>query len=88
MVLQNALAVQVLKNIKLASDSKTNFILLRPEKRLGPFRKLLEKGILVTNLNKTSGIKNKNFIRVTLGDRQKNILLLKALQEIDLEVTN
>ena len=77
-----------LKNIKLASDSKTNFILLRPEKPLDPFRKLLEKGILVTNLNKTSGIKNKNFIRVTLGDRQKNILLLKALQEIDLEVTN
>lgn len=74
--------IKEFKNIKLVTISKTNFILLRPVKRFNLFKELLNKGILVTNLNKTIGIKNKNFIRVTLRDRQNNQILLEALKEI------
>lgn len=72
-----------LKNIGLVSDSKTNFILLKPEKGINLFKKLLERNILVTNLNQIIGIKNKNFIRVTLHNREKNLILLKVLKDID-----
>ncbi|KKQ24112.1 MAG: Histidinol-phosphate aminotransferase [Candidatus Roizmanbacteria bacterium GW2011_GWC2_37_13] len=75
--------IQKLKNIKLASNSKTNFVLLQPVGRLNLFKKLVEKNILVTDLNQTIGIKNKNFVRVTLRDRQNNQILLKILKEID-----
>ena len=76
--------IKEFKNIKLVTISKTNFVLLRPVKRLNLFKELLNKGILVTNLNKTIGIKNKNFIRMTLRDRKENLILLKALEEINL----
>ncbi len=72
-----------LKHIKLASKSKTNFILLKPMRRFNLFKILLKKGILVTDLNQTIGIKNKNFVRITLRDRQSNQILLKALKEIN-----
>ncbi|PIP63347.1 hypothetical protein CO165_03100 [Candidatus Roizmanbacteria bacterium CG_4_9_14_3_um_filter_33_18] len=75
--------IQKLKNIKLASVSKTNFILLQSVNGVNLFKKLIEKGILVTDLNKTTGIKNKNFIRITIHDREKNLILLKVLKEID-----
>jgi len=75
--------IKKLKNIKLASNSKTNFVLLQSVGRFYLFKKLVEKGILVTDLNQTIGIKNKNFVRVTLRDRQNNQILLKALKEID-----
>ena len=74
--------VKKLINIKLVTNSKTNFILLKPVSRFNLFKKLMKKGILVTDLNQTIGIKNKNFIRVTLHDREKNQILLKALKEI------
>lgn len=75
--------IEKLKNIKLASNSKTNFILLQPIGKLNLFKKLAEKNILVTDLNQTIGIKNRNLIRVTLRDRQSNQILLKVLKEID-----
>jgi len=75
--------VNRLKKIRLASQSKTNFILLKPENEINLFQLLTKKGILVTNLNKTIGIKNKNLIRITLRDHKKNLMLLKALTEID-----
>lgn len=75
--------IKEFKNIKLITILKTNFILLRPVKRFNLFKELLNKGILVTNLNKTIGIKNKNFIRMTLRDRKENLILLKALKEIN-----
>lgn len=75
--------IKKLKNIKLVSSSKTNFVLLQSIGRFSLFKKLLEKGILVADLNKTAGIKNKNFIRVTIYDREKNLILLRVLKEID-----
>lgn len=75
--------INKLDKIKLVTRSRTNFVLLKPVKNFNLFKKLLEKGILVTDLNQTTGIKNKNFIRVTLRDREKNNLLLKALKEIN-----
>ena len=74
--------IKKLKNIKLNSDSKTNFVLLQPVGRINIFKKLLEKGILVTDLNQTLGIKNKNFIRITLRNREENLILLEALKNI------
>lgn len=74
--------INKLKNIMMVTKSKTNFILLKPVGRFNLFKKLLEKDILVTDLNQTVGIKNKNFIRVTLRDREKNQILLKALRNI------
>ena len=75
--------IQKLKNIKLASVSKTNFILLQSFNGVNIFKKLIKKGVLVTDLNQTTGIKNKNLIRVTLRDRQNNQIILKVLKEID-----
>lgn len=75
--------IKKLNNIKLITNSKTNFILLQPTHRLNLFKKLVEKGILVTDLNQTNGIKNKNSIRVTVRDRQNNEIILKVLKEID-----
>ena len=75
--------INKLRNIKPVTQSKTNFILLKPIKKINLFRELLVKGILVINLNKTVGIKNKNFIRLTLRDRKQNKTLLKALKEIN-----
>ena len=75
--------IKKLKNIRLASNSKINFVLLQTVGRLNLFKKLVEKGVLVTDLNQTIGIKNKNFVRVTLRDRQNNQILLKALKKID-----
>lgn len=80
--------IKKLNNIQLVSNSKTNFVLLQPISRLNLFKKLLEKGILVTDLNQTIGIKNKNFVRVTLHDRLNNQILLKALTEINNSFTN
>lgn len=80
--------IKKLKNIKLVTSSKTNFILLQSVGRFNLFKKLLEKGILVTDLNQTIGIKNKNFVRVTLRDRQSNQTLLKVLTGINNSFTN
>ena len=75
--------IKKLKNIKLATSSKTNFILLQSVGRSNLFKQLLKKNILATDLNQTIGIKNKNFIRVTLRNRRNNQILLKVLKEID-----
>ncbi|PIQ71654.1 hypothetical protein COW57_03790 [Candidatus Roizmanbacteria bacterium CG17_big_fil_post_rev_8_21_14_2_50_39_7] len=75
--------IHKLKNIQLATQSRTNFILLKPTQKINLFKELLEKGILVTNLNKLVGIKNKNFVRVTVRNRKENFILLQALKEID-----
>ncbi|KKP66278.1 MAG: Histidinol-phosphate aminotransferase [Candidatus Roizmanbacteria bacterium GW2011_GWA2_35_19] len=75
--------IDQLENIRLASSSITNFILLKSKERINLFSELLKKRILVTNLNKTVGIKNKNFVRLTIRDRKQNRILLEALKEID-----
>ncbi len=80
--------IKKLKNISLATNSKTNFVLLRSVGHIHLFKRLLEKNILVTDLNKTVGIKNKNFVRITIRDRQSNLTLLKALEEINSSFTN
>jgi len=75
--------IKKLKNVKLVSNSKTNFVLLQPVGQFNLFKKLLENNILVADLNKTIGIKNKNFVRLTVRDQEKNKILIKVLENIN-----
>ncbi|MBI5123318.1 aminotransferase class I/II-fold pyridoxal phosphate-dependent enzyme [Candidatus Roizmanbacteria bacterium] len=75
--------IKELTNIKIMSRSKTNFLLLKPTKKFDLFKKLLGKGILVTDLSQSLGIKNKHLIRMTLRTREDNMVLINSLKNID-----
>lgn len=70
------------QKIELASKSNTNFLLLRPKDNINLFEEFKKRKILVANLNKTDGIQNKGFIRLTIRTKKENSLLIRALKDI------
>jgi histidinol-phosphate aminotransferase len=71
-----------LVNIEFCKGSLTNIVLLR-HKQKDLFKKLLLKGILTADFRESNGLNGKGFIRISVQNRRKNKLLLKALEEID-----
>lgn len=67
--------------IEMGSNSKTNFLLLR-SKKINLFQALLERNILVTNLNHTDGINKQGFVRVTVRTQEENNKILDIIKNI------
>lgn len=74
--------ISLLRNLELMNKSETNIFLLRHKgKKL--FEELLQKNILVANMENTRGLEGLHFARVTVGNHADNLLFLQALQAIN-----
>lgn len=62
-------------------SSQTNFILIRVQDADAVFAGLLDRGILIKNMNAVSGLL-KGCLRITIGTPEENDRLLAALKEI------
>lgn len=69
--------------VKVVSKSKTNFLLIKPLKNIGLFDELRNQKILVADLEKTPGLENGGFIRVTIRSEDDNKALTRALKSIN-----
>ncbi len=61
--------------------SQANFLLIRTKNADNVFEQLKQKGILIKNMNKKSGLL-KSCLRITIGTKEENSTLLAALKEI------
>jgi histidinol-phosphate aminotransferase len=62
-------------------DSKANFVLIKTKKESSfYFNKLKEKKILIKDFGITKGLEN--CLRITVGSKEENAILLNALKEI------
>ncbi len=74
--------IKKLKNLNIGSLSQTNvFMLKHTSKDL--FKELFTKKILTADIRSSLGLEKMSYIRITIQDRKKNDILLKALKEID-----
>lgn len=74
--------ISKLKNLEIGSDSKTNIYLLRHRTK-DLYEELLKRGIFTADFRKSEGIENMGFVRITVGDEEKNKKLLTCLKEIN-----
>ena len=74
--------IKRLPDFEIGADSKTNIFILKHRKK-DLFQELIRKGILTADLRNVVGLEGKKFVRITLHDRKKNLILLKALRKID-----
>lgn len=70
-----------LPNLEIGADTKTNVYILR-HKNKDLFQELLKRNILSADFRKADGLQNLGYVRVTIGDKKKNRILLKALKEV------
>ena len=70
-----------LQNIEVIDTSQTNLILFR-HKTKNIFQELLQRNILVADFNNAKGIEGMKFVRVSIGTREQNMLLVKTLKKI------
>lgn len=73
--------ISKLPDLEIGADTKTNVYILR-HKNKDLFQELLKQNILTADFRKADGLQNLGYVRVTIGDKKKNITLLKALKEV------
>lgn len=74
--------IKSLKNLIIGGESKTNIFLLR-HKSKNLYEELKIRQILVADFSNVEGLENKNYCRITIGDKIANEKLISALKEID-----
>lgn len=74
--------IKKLKNLKLGSISKTNVFLLKHLKK-DIYKELLNKNILTADFRNAKGLEGLGYVRITVGDKNKNKILIKALKKIN-----
>ena len=74
--------IRELKNLKLGSISKTNVFILKHLKK-DIYKELLDKNILTADFRNAKGLEDLGYIRITVGDKNKNKALIKALKDIN-----
>ena len=67
--------------IKKIYTSDANFFLLKVDDSSKRYKQLIDKGIVVRNSSKN--LNCNNTLRVTVGTSKENIMLIKAMKEID-----
>ena len=67
--------------IKKIYTSDANFFLLKVDDSSKRYKQLIDKGIVVRNSSKN--LNCTNTLRVTVGTSKENIMLIKAMKEID-----
>lgn len=75
-------AIKSLKNFVIGGNSETNIFLLR-HKNKNLYEELKIRQILVADFSNVEGLENKNYCRITIGDKIANEKLIIALKEID-----
>lgn len=74
--------IKGLKNLKIGSLSKTNIFILKHLKK-DIYKELLNKNILTADFRNAKGLEGLGYVRITVGDKNKNKTLIKALREIN-----
>jgi histidinol-phosphate aminotransferase len=73
--------ISKLPNLEICPGSQTNIFILR-HKNKDLFEELLKRKILAADLRRSQGLKNKNFVRITIQNRKSNLQLLSVLKNI------
>ncbi len=74
--------IRKLDNLHLVGNSQINILLIKHKTKL-LFNELLDKNILTADFNTTEALRGKGYTRITLQDRHKNLILIKALESIN-----
>jgi len=74
--------IKKLENLKIGSISKTNIFLLKHLKK-DVYKELLNKNILTADFRNAKGLESLEYVRITVGDKNKNRRLIEALKDID-----
>ncbi len=74
--------IKKLDNLRLGSTSKTNVFILKHLKK-DIYEELLSKNILTADFRNAKGLEDLGYVRITVGDKNKNKALIKALKEIN-----
>lgn len=74
--------ISKLTNLEIGADTKANIYLLR-HKHKDIYQELFLRNILTADFRNAEGIKGLGYVRVTIGKKDENQLLLEALKEIN-----
>lgn len=73
--------INQIPGLELITGSQANIFLLRHQQK-DLFQQLFQRGILVADFRQADGLENMGFVRITVQDRNKNLQLLSALQQL------
>ncbi|PIR61347.1 MAG: hypothetical protein COU66_04315 [Candidatus Pacebacteria bacterium CG10_big_fil_rev_8_21_14_0_10_44_11] len=68
--------------ISLASNSKTNLLLLNSKPKIKLFEELMKRKVLATNMDDVAGISGMGLVRIAVRTQGENKKLIKVLKEI------
>lgn len=74
--------ISKLSNLEIGADTKANVYILR-HKNKDLYQELLKRNILTADFRKADGLQGLGYVRITIGDKDRNQLLLNALKEVD-----
>lgn len=74
--------IKGLKNLKIGSLSKTNIFILKHLKK-DIYKELLNKNILTADFRSAKGLERLGYVRITVGDKNKNKALIRVLKDIN-----
>ncbi len=74
--------ISKLSNLEIGADTKANVYILR-HKNKDLYQELLKQNILTADFRKAEGLEGSGYVRITIGNQDKNQLLLNALKELN-----
>lgn len=74
--------ISKLSKLEIGANTKANVYILR-HKNKDLYQELLKHNILTADFRKATGLEDMGYVRITIGDNEKNQQLIKALREVN-----